>query len=80
MQRINAAGRGHGAGQALHSVGDNVRNTDGAVFPPATEDGLEGQLQSRQQSIVAVEYCQPAGLQMLEDLALGPQGTHGRKN
>lgn len=70
VQRINTAGRGHGAGQALHAVGDDVRDPDGAVLSPATEDGLEGQLQPRQQSIVAVEYCQPAGLQMLRKISL----------
>ena len=44
------------------------------MFAPAAAEGLKGQVQAVEQFIVAAQHCQAAGAQVVENLALGPQG------
>ena len=71
LQTVGVVLRLHVAGDAAHAVVLSVRHPDGAMGGPAAPDGLEGQLQRIQQRVVAVEDRETAGLQILEDLALG---------
>ena len=60
-------------------MGDDVRDPDGTVLSPATEDGLEGQLQPRQQGIVAAggtdAVAAAVGIQVEVQAILQPAGA-----
>ena len=64
---------GDGAGDALDAVLGHVGDPDAAALMPAAQHRLEGQRQTGQQLVVAVQHGKAARLQILEDLALGLQ-------